>query len=64
MHKLRALGLAVRYLRVLPVTLELVQEIQQSVRPDGSIARVQRARLLKRFWALVKAVQSSNGSRV
>jgi len=64
MHKLRALGLAVRYLSVLPVTLELVQEIQQSVRPDGSIARVQRARLLKRFWALVKAVQSSNGSRV
>ena len=46
-----------KYQGILPVVIDLIEEIQRSVRDDGSISRDERSRLMKKFWAVVKEVQ-------
>ena len=46
-----------QYSHVLPVAVELIQEIEISIRDDGSISQAERSKLMKRFWALVKSIQ-------
>ena len=53
--------LALKHSDTLPVAVELIEEINQSVRDDGKISREERSRLMGKFWALVKTV-SSNGT--
>ena len=53
--------LALKHSDTLPVAVDLIEEINQSVRDDGKISREERARLMGKFWALVKTV-SSNGT--
>ena len=49
--------LAMQYSHVLPVAVDLIQEIEKSIRDDGSISQAERSKLMKRFWAVVKAIQ-------
>ena len=53
----KAIKLAMQYSHVLPVAIDLIQEIEKAVRDDGSISQTERSVLMKKFWALVKSVQ-------
>lgn len=55
---LKAIRMALRYSDVLPIAIDLVKEIEISVRDDGTISKDERSKLLKRFWNLVRAVQA------
>jgi len=55
---LEAIRIALKYKDVLPVAVDLIEEIEISIRDDGSISQKERSKLLKRFWALVKAIQT------
>jgi len=55
---LKAIRMALRYSDVLPIAIDLVKEIEISVRDDGTISKDERSRLLKKFWNLVRAVQA------
>ena len=54
----KAIRLAMQYQHVLPLAGDLIKEVETSVRDDGTITKDERSRLLKRFWAVVKAVQA------
>ena len=53
----KAMKLAMKYGDVLGIALDLVQEIEKSIRDDGSISQAERSKLMKKFWALVKVLQ-------
>ena len=53
----KAIRLAIRYQHVLPLAIDLIKEADISVRDDGTITKDERSRLLKKFWAVVKALQ-------
>ena len=53
----KAIRLAMQYQHVLPLAVDLIKEVETSVRDDGTITKDERSRLLKRCWAVVKAVQ-------
>jgi len=53
----KAIRMAMKYQGILPVVIDLIEEIQRSIRDDGSISRDERSRLMKKFWAVVKEVQ-------
>ena len=53
----KAMKLAMQYSHVLPVAVDLIQEIEKSIRDDGSISQAERSKLMKKFWALVKVIQ-------
>ena len=53
----KAIRMAMKYQGILPVVIDLIEEIQRSVRDDGSISRDERSRLMKKFWAVVREVQ-------
>ena len=55
----KAIRMAMKYQGILPVVIDLIEEIQRSVRDDGSISRDERSRLMKKFWAVVKKVQGT-----
>ena len=55
---LKAIKAALKYKYALPVAIELLQEIQKSVRDDGSISRKERSALMSKFWKLVGVVQA------
>ena len=52
-----AITLAMKYKHTLPVAVDLIKEIEISMRDDGSISQKERSKLMSRFWALVKSVQ-------
>ena len=54
-----AIKLAMRYSDVLPVAIDLVKEIEVSVRDDGTISKEERSNLLKGFRKLIRVVQAS-----
>jgi len=58
-----AIKLAMRYSDVLPIAIDLIKEIEVSVRDDGTISRDERSRLLKRFWNLVRVLQASQKAK-
>jgi hypothetical protein len=53
----KAMRLAMKYGDVLGIALDLVQEIEKSIRDDGSISQAERSKLMSKFWKLVKAIQ-------
>ena len=53
-----AIKLAMKYKHTLPVAVDLIKEIEISMRDDGSISQKERSKLMSRFRALVKAVQA------
>jgi len=55
---LAAIKLAMKYKHTLPVAVDLIKEIEISMRDDGSISQKERSKLMLRFWALVKAVRA------
>ena len=56
---LAAIKLAMKYKHTLPVAVDLIKEIEISMRDDGSISQKERSKLMSRFWALVKSVQTA-----
>ena len=55
----KAIRTAIKYQGILPLVVDLIEEVQKSVRDDGTISRDERSRLMKRFWAVVKEVQGT-----
>jgi len=53
----KAIRTAIKYQGILPLVIDLIEEVQKSVRDDGTISRDERSRLMKRFWAVVKEIQ-------
>ena len=53
-----AIKAALKYSAALPVAIELVEEINKSVKDDGSISRKERSKLMSKFWKLVGVVQA------
>ena len=58
-----AIKLAMRYSDVLPVAIDLVKEIEVSVRDDGTISKEERSNLLKRFRKLIRVIQASQKAK-
>jgi hypothetical protein len=56
---LAAIKLAMKYKHTLPVAVDLIKEIELSMRDDSSISQKERSKLMSRFWALVKSVQTA-----
>ncbi len=56
---IRAIRAAMRYGRTLNEVLDLIEEIDGAIRPDGKISRDERSRILKHFWAVVKSIQET-----
>ena len=56
---LAAIKLAMKYKHTLPVAVDLIKEIELSMRDDFSISKQERSKLMSRFWALVKSVQTA-----
>ena len=53
----KTIRLAMQYKHVMPLAIDLIQEIEKSMRDDGAISKEERSKLLKRFWAIVRALQ-------
>ena len=56
---IRAIKAAMKYGETLNEVLDLVEEINKSIRPDGKISRDERSKILKKFWAVVKSMQAA-----
>ena len=56
---IRAIRAAIRYGKTLNEVLDLIEEIDGAIRPDGKISRDERSRILKHFWAVVKSIQEN-----
>ena len=54
---IKAIRTAIKNQGILPLVVDLIEEVQKSVRDDGTISRDERSRLMKRFWAVVREVQ-------
>ena len=54
---IKAIRTAIKYQGILPLVVDLIEEVQKSVRDDGTISRTERSRLMKKFWAFVREVQ-------
>ena len=54
---LKTIRLAMQYKDSLPLLIDLLKEIESSVRDDGSISQKDRSKILKSFWILVKSVK-------
>ena len=54
-----SIKLAMKYKHTLPVAVDLIKEIELSMRDDSSISQKERSKLMSRFWALVKSVQTA-----
>ena len=50
---IRAIKAAMKYGGTLNEVLDLVEEINKSIRPDGKISRDERSKILKKLWAVV-----------
>ena len=53
----KAIRTAIKYQGILPLVVDLIEEVQKSIKDDGTISRDERSRLMKRFWAVVKEIQ-------
>ena len=54
---IKAIRTAIKYQGILPLVVDLIEQVQKSVRDDGTISRDERSRLMKKFWAVVREVQ-------
>ena len=53
-----AIKLAMQYKDSLPLAVDLIKEIELSMRDDSSISQKERSKLMSRCWALVKSIQA------
>ena len=44
---IKAIRAAMKYSNALPLAIDLIEEIQRSIRDDGSISKEERSKLLK-----------------
>ena len=51
--------MALKYSDTLPEAVKLIEQIQNSLRDDGTMSRQDRSKLMSDFWAFVKIVQST-----
>jgi len=51
--------MALKYSDTLPEAVKLIEQIQNSLRDDGTMSRQDRGKLMSDFWAFVKIVQST-----
>ena len=56
---IRAIRAAMRYGGTLNEVLDLIEEIDGAVRPEGKISRDERSKILKHFCAVVKSIQAT-----
>ena len=54
---LKTIRLAMQYKDSLPLAVDLIKQVEISIRDDGSISQKERSKILKSFWALVKSLQ-------
>jgi len=47
------------YVDILPVAIDLITDIQESVKDDGKITKKEQSRLMKKFHALIKAAKET-----
>ena len=52
--------MALKYSDTLPEAVKLIEQIQNSLRDDGTMSRQDRSKLMSDFWAFVKIVQSTS----
>ena len=55
----KAIRTAIKYQGILPLVVDLIEEVQKSIKDDGTISRDERSRLMKKFWAVCKEVQAT-----
>jgi len=56
---LEAIRMAVKYKSLIPPAVDLITDIQESVKDDGKITKKEQSRLMKKFHALIKAAKET-----
>ena len=56
---LEAIRLAMKYKNLIPPAVDLITDIQESVKDDGKITKKEQSRLMKKFHALIKAAKET-----
>ena len=54
-----AIRTAIKYKDLLPIFIDLITDVQASVKDDGKITKKEQFRLMKKFHALVKAAKEA-----
>ena len=52
-----AIRMAMNYSDVLPLAIDLIEEINTSIGDDGKMTKKEQSKLLKKFWAVVKEIK-------
>ena len=52
-----AIKMAMKYSDVLPLAVDLIEEIHASIGDDGKMTKKEQSKLLKKFWAVVKEIK-------
>ena len=56
---LEAIRMALKYKDLIPPAVDLITDIQESVKADGKITKKEQSRLMKKFHALIKAAKET-----
>ena len=56
---LEAIRMAMKYKDLIPPAVDLISDIQVSVKDDGKITKKEQSRLMKKFHALIKAAKET-----
>lgn len=56
---LEAIRMAIKYKGLLPICIDLITDIQESISDDGKVSRKEQSRLMKKFHALIKAAKEA-----
>ena len=56
---LEAIRMALKYKALIPPAVDLITDIQESVKDDGKITKKEQSRLMKKFHALIKAAKET-----
>jgi len=48
-----------KYKNLIPPAVDLITDIQESVKDDGKITKKEQSRLMKKFHALIKAAKET-----
>ena len=56
---LEAIRMAMKFKDLIPPAVDLITDIQESVKDDGKITKKEQSRLMKKFHALIKAAKET-----
>jgi len=56
---IEAIRMAMKYKDLIPPAVDLITDIQESVKDDGKITKKEQSRLMKKFHALIKAAKET-----